>query len=579
MKATMSLLSSPRLAIATILSLCGACTALDADKGETGSWSPGKADGSFEVRDLGPLFDALDAPVELAGYVPAFRIESFGNTTLDLGLRGLDGADAYLVVEGPLGPNGDAIAPGLGAVVDSDDDGGAGYDSRLEVVLAEPGVYRVIAGTFDSLALGYAPTGDRLELSASCTANCDRPAISAREFLTLMRDSGQLDRFAALAEAKLAELVPDEEMRTGLVNRLREMVASSDFEGIERFPTIPLQAVGELRPALGMLNSPPPAETEVVTGDLLALLGACDAERKMPPPAHPSIPEVGNGHFPNRTLNRCQASHSATLAHVLTALASQNGSAVEYEGQTITTPRELFAALMRSGHTIEVRNERTYANFISLTLGETDVRWPVWIDTGVALATGEHITVPVGHSHHAWRIRGPKVDARVMFYLGISGAAFFGQTQVRPGWTGEAVRDIAKSDAGGEDLILSTVEYATYYLRRIRVERATVAAGMPADGYGYLGVCNDSNATVELATRGTITTFPLMRAASLDGHPQNDELDDLIRALPHDADGIVDRTDAMRRILDMTPHELDSPRIWDEALRTQLEEAAAELGR
>ena len=55
--------------------------------------------------------------------------------------------------------------------------------------------------------------------------------------------------------------------------------------------------------------------------------------------------------------------------------------------------------------------------------------------------------------------------------------------------------------------------------------------------------------------------------------------DDLFRFLPHDADAITDRLDAMRRILDMTPHDLDSPDIWDEILRAQLQAAAAELGR
>jgi hypothetical protein len=178
----------------------------------------------------------------------------------------------------------------------------------------------------------------------------------------------------------------------------------------------------------------------------------------------------------------------------------------------------------------------------------------------------------MGHSHHAWRISGPDVNARVMFYLGISGAAFFAQTQTRPAWTGEFVSDGASSaDAGGRDHILATLDAAAAYLARIQLESTTVAAGMPADGYGFLGVCNDSNAVIEHQTRGTITAFPLMRAASLDMEADlGDGLDATLRALPHDADQAPDPGDIYERVLLMTPHQLDSPHLPDEALRAQL---------
>ena len=150
--------------------------------------------------------------------------------------------------------------------------------------------------------------------------------------------------------------------------------------------------------------------------------------------------------------------------------------------------------------------------------------------------------MPVGHSHHAFRISGPLVNARVMFYLGISGAAFFAQTSVRPAWTGDVARDVTSTANGGATTVLQALDVAASYLRRNRVERATVAAGLPADGYGVVGVCNDSNATVEYVTRGTITTFPLLRAASLDSAPAlGDGLDEAVRALPHDADVAAER--------------------------------------
>lgn len=141
--------------------------------------------------------------------------------------------------------------------------------------------------------------------------------------------------------------------------------------------------------------------------------------------------------------------------------------------------------------------------------------------------------------------------------------------------------DVSIDRASGADYeyLLKTAEAASAYLRRIRVERTTVAAGRPADGYGYLGVCNDSNATIEHATRGTISTFPLMRAAELDAQPSlGDGLDATIKALPKDGDGITDKADALRRALAMQPFAADSPFLaWDPALAAQLAKAKADL--
>jgi hypothetical protein len=116
-------------------------------------------------------------------------------------------------------------------------------------------------------------------------------------------------------------------------------------------------------------------------------------------------------------------------------------------------------------------------------------------------------------------------------------------------------------------------------LRRNHVERSTVAAGMPADGYGYVGVCNDSNTTVEYATRGTITAFPLLRAKALDAPDLGDGLDDAMRALPKDGDGLVDPADAMARALAMQPFPDGSPRMWDAVLGAQIATARRDTGK
>jgi hypothetical protein len=377
--------------------------------------------------------------------------------------------------------------------------------------------------------------------------------------------------------------VQDPAAAQALGAKLDAILADPELRGLERFPTIPLAQIAALRPALGVIPAEPASPDQVVTGELGAVLGACDAERTVPAQIDARLPGVGYGHFPDRALSPCQFSHSARLAQVLTSLAADNGSSVTFKGKTITTPSALFEALLETGHTVEQRNEHMYANFLSATIGaNADLRWPVWLDTGIRLSSGESFTIPMGHSQYAWVISGPIVNTEVSFFLGVDGAGFFGATSRRPAWTGMTTSSdvtITSLDANGRAL-LDTLDASTTYLQRTRVERETVAQGMPADGYGYVGVCNDSNAVVELVTEGTISAFPLMRAAALDAAPElGDGLDAALKALPHDGDVIADQRDALRRALAMQPFEDGSPLMWDATLGAQIATARHDLAR
>jgi hypothetical protein len=540
-----------RLLAATLL-VCG-CASQDKTPG---TWTAGKGDGAFELYEAGPAPDRLE--LELDHRVPAFRVESYGGTKLSIDVKGDDG---YVIVEGPV--DADRLAIGAGAILGEDDDGGPGRDAHLDVVLERPGVYRVLAGTYDSLGAGGAAEG-KLALSVTCTAACFRPLVDQK---TLVKSLQQQPALVDYAKSELAALVHDPAVAEQMTAQLQAILRDPNLAGLERFPTIPLSAIGTLRPALGAIPAEAPKQDQVVTGDLMQFLGACTPDRSLPADIDARLPGIKYGQFPSKTLSPCQFAHAGKLAQVLTSLGAQNGSSVTFKGQAIKSPRELFAALIASGHTIEVRNERMYANFLSLIAGDRDVVWPVWLDTGIKLSNGQSLTIPVGHSHHAWRITGPSINTRVMFYLGVSGAGFFGQTDQRPMWSGTIA-----TPAGD---VLDTVDAAAQYLRRNRVERTTVAAGKPADGYGYVGVCNDSNAVIEHLTKGTITTFPLLRAKALDAAaPLNDGLDATIRLLPKDADLLG--ADALRRAVAMQPFETVT---WDAALNQQLATARADLSR
>src|SRR6185295_14161843 len=179
--------------------------------------------------------------------------------------------------------------------------------------------------------------------------------------------------FGMIAKQELAKLIPDQATAAALGAQLDAILADPDLKGLERFPTIPLSQVATVRPALGGLDAKEPQPDQVVTGDLQMLLGACKPDRALPGEVDPRLPGVRYGQFPSTTLAPCQFAHAKTLAQVLTSLAADNGSSVTFKGKTITTPRELFAALVESGHTVEVRNERMYANFLSMIVGDKDL--------------------------------------------------------------------------------------------------------------------------------------------------------------------------------------------------------------
>ena len=536
------------------LSLVG-CAAED-DK-EPGQWMPGKGDGAYDLIEAGP---AVTQDIVLDRRVPAFRVMSYGGTQLEVKLGGAN-VDGYLVVEGPLDGNGDRIGVGNGTVVAEDDDSGYGRNAKLDLELEAPGVYRIIAGTYESLGQGRAASGT-LKLEIECKAHCDRGGIDQKTFVRALQQQGA---FAELAKGELAKLAPGAAASLGA--QLDAILADPNLAGLERFPMLPLSQVQALRPALGGLEAEAPKPDEVVRGDLLMLLGSCAPDRALPAEVDARLPGVRYGQFPSATLSPCQFAHAGKLAQVLTSLAANNTSEVTFKGKSIKTPKELFQALLDAGHVIEVRNERMYANFLSMIVGDKDLIWPVWLDTGIQLSSGENFVIPMGHSHHAWRISGPNVNTRVMFYLGVSGTGFFGQTDQRPAWSGT----IASTDTTSAGDVLATVEAATLYLRRNRIERTTIAAGKPADGYGYVGVCNDSNATIEHVTKGTISAFPLLRAAALDQTADlGDGLDASIKALPNDGDGLANPMDALRRAVAMQPFADGSPLMFDAKLGAQI---------
>jgi len=416
-----------------------------------------------------------------------------------------------------------------------------------------------------------------------------RTQIKVSDFAAELDRQGKMDALMGLADARLKEMISDPVSRVAAKAYLESIRRTKDWKKLDHFPSVSVQQMNRLRPALGGLGG---ADNESVQMERFSgrledfLSGPCTEESPYPPPVHPSMPEVTNGHFADASLDACTVHQSFKVAKILNSLVRSDGSEIRHGAERARSAQKFFELLINSGHKVEMRNERTYANFLSLNAGENPIIWPVWIDTGLKTTAGEEIQVPVGHSHHAWHISGPVVNARVMFYLGISGVGFFAQVDERPAWTGtRAAYTYSSRNSEGREAILEAAEVAGKYYRRIQHEAAHYAQGMPADGYGYLGVCNDSNAVLEAATHSdasgapTVSTYPLVRAKDLDSKPSlRDGLDDLLKGLPKDSEKVSDRKDTLRRILEMFPFESLSDRdVHDEALRRQMKAVENEL--
>jgi ribosomal protein L17 len=431
--------------------------------------------------------------------------------------------------------------------------------------------------------------GSAQESTRDLASTSSRQQIPISVLADTLDKQGKLEPLFALAEHRIQEMIPDPVLRAPLLAQLEVIRRQKDWKKFDHFPVIPISQIKTLRPALGGLGGDREfVQSEKFSGRLETYLGrSCSEKASLPAPVHPSMPELSNGHFPNAQMSACEVDHSLKLVRILNSLMRADSSEIRVGEHRARSVQKLFEALVSTGHQIEMHNERTYANFLSLNARENPVIWPVWIDTGLKTQEGEALTIPVGHSHHAWRIRGPLVTARVMFYLGVSGVGFFAQVDERPAWTGmRSAYSVNSDSAEGLEAILKAADTAGRYFRRIQREAALYAQNMPADGYGYLGVCNDSNAVLEAATRVdprtgqmSISTYPLARAAELDSKPvMRDGLDALMRSLPKDTERGLNRQDVLRRILSMTPFEsLDDPRLHDAGLRRRLKSVQRQL--
>ncbi len=263
----------------------------------------------------------------------------------------------------------------------------------------------------------------------------------------------------------------------------------------------------------------------------------------------PFLPAVhlAMGHRFIPGLGACEIAQSERLAQILTAWAADPAQDTE--------SLALMGLFGRKGHSVEVIRNHTLADFIALAdervTPARPIRLPLWVDTGIPLEGGRTLDFPVMHSEHIWRIRGPQVNARVSFYLGTEGVGYFPKTAARPTWAGERV--MARFTNVSEAQIVTIKQItreSALYLRETRL-RSEQQGGLGADGYGILGICNDSTRAVARTLPGfdSNVAWPLLGDLN-SGH----------------------RAEWRTRILNALPYSLDdaSRWTWAEGLRADL---------
>ncbi len=241
-------------------------------------------------------------------------------------------------------------------------------------------------------------------------------------------------------------------------------------------------------------------------------------------------------------------SESARLAFVLNRLSlnppppHDTGILQAFiNGQGVTTPEDLMAKLIATGHHIEVDDSRYFANFGSFNWatpgGSKEVMMPFWLDSQLPIPnTKRTLLIPVAHAQYEWHISGPKINAAVSFWFGIDGKAEFRtMDQVEQRWVmGRHAHVYTGADAIEVTRLAGRI-LATY--TRLHLAHPD----LPFGGYYTFGVCQDVVAAIELHMTGTSTLFP--NTADNTYFPENPpdprdaEVNALFRRLPKDGHG------------------------------------------
>ena len=241
-------------------------------------------------------------------------------------------------------------------------------------------------------------------------------------------------------------------------------------------------------------------------------------------------------------LNRLSLNGYEDSGHVTPGMTASVG------GRTVGTPQDLVAALLATGHTVEVADSRYFANFGHFHFKGQDVMMPFWVNTQIMVpGTKRPLLVPVSHAEYEWQIRGPRVNASLSHYFGIDGKAEFRvMDQLDQPWVmNRHAHEYRGADAVEVTRLAGEMVMAYAHQHRDRPK-------MPFGGYYGLGVCQDLVAAIELKMTGKATLFPNTSDGALFDDARDAEINGLIKRLPKDRAG---KPPGVERIFGSLPTE------------------------
>ncbi len=203
-------------------------------------------------------------------------------------------------------------------------------------------------------------------------------------------------------------------------------------------------------------------------------------------------------------------------------------------GRRATSAEQLYDLLAARGVSIEVRDERRWANFGDLVRRGKPVATPLWVATQHTL-DGEMVYLPVPHAQLSIVAKGPGLEAHVTFYPSLDltgegggGLRFRADVTGDQPWCGLKVAHVY---TGGE------AREALRWMGLLRVawDEKVYEQKLPLDGYFALGVCTLAPAVVERALTGRVTLWPLTHDPKY--FQTDDPVDQLIAQLPSDTQG------------------------------------------
>eukprot|EP00568_Trieres_chinensis_P011113 CAMPEP_0183296648 /NCGR_PEP_ID=MMETSP0160_2-20130417/4107_1 /TAXON_ID=2839 ORGANISM="Odontella Sinensis, Strain Grunow 1884" /NCGR_SAMPLE_ID=MMETSP0160_2 /ASSEMBLY_ACC=CAM_ASM_000250 /LENGTH=355 /DNA_ID=CAMNT_0025458281 /DNA_START=60 /DNA_END=1127 /DNA_ORIENTATION=+ len=206
---------------------------------------------------------------------------------------------------------------------------------------------------------------------------------------------------------------------------------------------------------------------------------------------------------------------------------------MDKDGEAMNRPCQLVEALIASGHDVKACTAiRTTTFGLALSVKDdeewTGIPLAVVLRTGLQTEKGENIPFCLTHSSVEFYFDGPLLKGLlIQFFHDATGTAIFcsGHYPDAP-WS---------VDAKTHPLPDPVSAVRTAGLLGCVINSTASARSLFLGGYGTLGVCNDSAATVELALTGKTHVYPLMAEAMAempnDVHPIPSTMEDTARRM------------------------------------------------